>query len=170
MIVIQKALQPNPAAQGVIACFAQSAEWERRRSGRFNSLLETFKVGSAFSIRNSSRSPAPKPAALASASSSKSFRQRSPGPPNPCCRLGPLERPTPGMTDGQLKQPRPNLFPQHQRPEPSQCRIFSLFLLALANKNKWPLMGSHKSASRTNSYNPSVETLPRFGSYRKGHF
>ena len=40
--VVQKAPQLTPAAQGIIACFAQSAARERRSSGRFNPLRETF--------------------------------------------------------------------------------------------------------------------------------
>jgi hypothetical protein len=40
--IIQKAPQLTPAAQGVIACFAQCAARERRGPGRFNPLLETF--------------------------------------------------------------------------------------------------------------------------------
>src|ERR1700738_165545 len=44
---------------------------------------------------------------------------------------------------------------QLQRPDPSQYRILSLFLLALANKNRCPVLPSKPSLSRTSPYNPS---------------
>src|ERR1700730_6469026 len=44
---------------------------------------------------------------------------------------------------------------QLQRPVPSQDKILSLFLLALANKNRCPVLTSKPSLSRTSPYNPS---------------
>ena len=41
------------------------------------------------------------------------------------------------------------VFAQLQRPDPSQYRILSLFLLALANKNRCPVRTSSPSLSRT---------------------
>src|SRR5271165_86205 len=50
---------------------------------------------------------------------------------------------------GQLNLPRSSRLAQLQRPLPSQYKILSLFLLALANKNRCPLLTSSPSRSRT---------------------
>src|ERR1700755_411159 len=50
---------------------------------------------------------------------------------------------------GQLNLPRSSRLAQLQRPLPSQYKILSLFLLALANKNRCPLRPSNPSRSRT---------------------
>src|SRR3984893_13793865 len=47
------------------------------------------------------------------------------------------------------------IFAQTQIPLPSHNRILSLFLLALANKNRCPLLTSKPSLSLTSPYNPS---------------
>src|SRR5258705_7441388 len=50
---------------------------------------------------------------------------------------------------GQLNLPRSSRLAQLQRPLPSQYKILSLFLLALANKNRCPVRTSSPSLSRT---------------------
>jgi hypothetical protein len=60
-----------------------------------------------------------------------------------------ITRSDPSPASGQLNLPRSNLLAQLQRPDPSQYRILSLFLLALANKNRCPVRTSSPSLSRT---------------------